>query len=145
MKAIVILLDGKITSKAMEKDIIGTIASQLNTMVPTTKSLSISVLDNESINRVLLDSVVKINTDESLVEEFIKNAIEKSQVEPQTISQWKFVQWVITEAIQKKHSRALNILSADEIALSIQHVINKYNAESLVIWLHNVKECLIYI
>lgn len=145
MKAIVILFDGKITSKSMEKDIVGTIASSLNNMIPSMKSISISVLDDESVSRTILKTVSKIDTDEVYVESFIRDAIEKSKIEEQTVSQWKFVQWVITEAIQKKHSRALNLLCANEIASSVQSIINKYNAESFVIWLNHIKECLIYI
>lgn len=145
MKAIVILFDGKITSKSMEKDIVGTIASSLNNMIPSMKSISISVLDDESVSRTILKTVSKIDTDEMYVESFIRDAIEKSKIEEQTVSQWKFVQWVITEAIQKKHSRALNLLCTNEIASSVQSIINKYNAESFVIWLNHIKECLIYI
>lgn len=145
MKAIVILFDGKITSKSMEKDIVGTIVSSLNNMIPSMKSISVSVLDDESVGRTILKTVSKTETDEMYVESFIKDAIEKSKIDEQTVSQWKFVQWVITETIQKKHGRALNLLCVNEIAPSIQSIINKYNAESFVIWLNHIKECLIYI
>lgn len=145
MKAIVILFDGKITSKSMEKDVVGTIVSSLNSMIPSMKSISVSVLDDESVSRTILKTVSKIDTDEMYVESFIKDAIEKSKIDEQTISQWRFVQWIINEAIQKKHSRALNLLCANKIALPIQSIINKYNAESFVIWLNHIKECLIYI
>lgn len=145
MKAIVVLFDGKITSKSMEKDIVGTIASQLNKMVPDMNSLSISVLDDKSVASTILKAVSRTETDERYVESFIKDAIEKSKIEEQTVSQWKFVQWVIAETIQKKHSRALNLLSADDITPSIQNIINNYNAEPFVIWLNHIKDCLIYI
>lgn len=144
MKAIVIFYEGTAPAKAVEKDIVGTIAGLMQKAIIDLTHLEINVMDETSVARAIIGhSTTTKEKQLSCVEEFFKEmeAIGLLNKKSKTNNP-EIVFWILRRDNQERFTEAISILSKEHSQETID-LIKEYSAEPVVKVIRNYKHCFI--
>lgn len=144
MKAIVIFYEGTAPAKAVEKDIVGTIANLMQKAIIDLTHLEINVMDETSVARAIIGhSATTKKKQLNCVEEFFKEmeALGLLGKKSKTYNP-EVVLWILQRDTQEKFAEAISILSKEHSQETID-LIKEYSAGHIVKIIRNLKHCFI--